>query len=76
MSVRAHRAKRGLGCRRDGAAGRVGKRRLGLPRRGPDAPAQRTGSTMDLWRDAPLRRMLLQQHGWSVSENGIKKVRI
>ncbi len=30
-----------------------------LPRRGPDAPAQRTGSTMDLWRDAPLRRMLL-----------------
>jgi hypothetical protein len=25
----------GLGWRRDGSAGRVGKRRLGLPRRGP-----------------------------------------
>ncbi len=25
----------GPGCYRDGAAGRVGKRRLGLPRRGP-----------------------------------------
>jgi len=34
-AIRRPGAMRGLGCRRVGAAGRAGERRLGLPRRGP-----------------------------------------
>ena len=34
-AIRRPGAMRGLGCRRDGAAGRAGERRLGLHRRGP-----------------------------------------